>query len=152
MNNEVLNSWKEIAAYLGRGVRTVQRWENDLSLPVRRPRGKDRSAVIALKPELDKWLHDVPSRSVTPHSTKHEQLHLNTQRLLNRSQEILERTKMLQETFKNTLAVTVQLKTHQSARVRQQMSEGNRQAVLVARTVELGSAIEQRVKAGGGTA
>jgi hypothetical protein len=31
-----LNGWKEIAAYLGRSVRTVQRWEKDFGLPVRR--------------------------------------------------------------------------------------------------------------------
>jgi hypothetical protein len=53
---QLLNSWKEIAAYLGRGVRTAQRWERDLRLPVRRPRGKDRSAVIAFTYELDQWL------------------------------------------------------------------------------------------------
>jgi hypothetical protein len=53
---QLLNSWKEIAAYLGRGVRTAQRWERDLRLPVRRPRGKDRSAVIAFTNELDCWL------------------------------------------------------------------------------------------------
>jgi hypothetical protein len=29
-------SWKEIAAYLGREVRTVQRWENTEGLPVHR--------------------------------------------------------------------------------------------------------------------
>ncbi len=56
VNAEMLNSWKEVAVYLGRGVRTVQRWEIDLGLPVRRPRGKPRSAVIALKTELDSWL------------------------------------------------------------------------------------------------
>jgi phage terminase Nu1 subunit (DNA packaging protein) len=61
MNSEVLNSWKEIAAYLGRGVRTVQRWEQELGLPVRRPRGKDRSAVIALKSDLDRWLQRAPN-------------------------------------------------------------------------------------------
>lgn len=61
MNSEVVNSWKEIAAYLGRGVRTVQRWEQELGLPVRRPRGKNRSAVIALKPDLDRWLQCAPS-------------------------------------------------------------------------------------------
>src|SRR5215471_16933290 len=55
-NSEVLNSWKEVALYLGRGVRTVQRWEQELGLPVRRPRGRARSAVLALKPELDTWL------------------------------------------------------------------------------------------------
>ena len=31
-----LDSWKEIAAYLGRGVRTVQRWEREEGLPVHR--------------------------------------------------------------------------------------------------------------------
>src|SRR5215467_13776066 len=55
-NSDVLNSWKEVAGYLGRGVRTVQRWEQELSLPVRRPRGKSRSAIIAFRSELDAWL------------------------------------------------------------------------------------------------
>ena len=62
MAEQHLNGWKEIASYLGRGVRTVQRWEADLGLPVRRPRGKDRSAVIALASELDRWLVKAPSR------------------------------------------------------------------------------------------
>jgi hypothetical protein len=56
MDADVLNSWKEIAAYIGRGVRTVQRWEQDLGFPVRRPRGKHRSAVIAIKQEINAWL------------------------------------------------------------------------------------------------
>jgi hypothetical protein len=55
-----LNSWKEIATYMGRGVRTVQRWEQELGLPVRRPRGKSRSAVIALAADLDEWLYRAP--------------------------------------------------------------------------------------------
>ena len=56
----VLNSWKEIACYVNRGVRTVQRWEAELAMPVRRPRGKSRSAVIALRTELDEWLKACP--------------------------------------------------------------------------------------------
>lgn len=56
----ILNSWKEIAQYLGRGVRTVQRWEAELGLPVRRPRGKRRSAVIAVTGELDRWMQHRP--------------------------------------------------------------------------------------------
>lgn len=56
MSANVLNSWKEIASYVGRGVRTVQRWEQELGFPVRRPRGKQRSAVIAIKSEIDSWL------------------------------------------------------------------------------------------------
>ena len=57
---KILNSWKEIAVYLGRGVRTVQRWEAKLGLPVRRPNGHMRSAVIALSNELDEWLLNTP--------------------------------------------------------------------------------------------
>src|SRR5947209_11829521 len=53
---DLLNSWKEIAAYLNRGVRTVQRWEVELSLPVRRPRARNRSAVIDLRSELHQCL------------------------------------------------------------------------------------------------
>jgi cell division protein ZapA (FtsZ GTPase activity inhibitor) len=62
----VLNSWKEIAAHLGRGVRTVQRWEHDLGLPVRRPRGTSRSAVVAFAEELDAWLRSAPRSEVGP--------------------------------------------------------------------------------------
>src|SRR5215831_9015241 len=58
-HNQVLNSWKEIARYLERGVRTVQRWETDLALPVRRPRGKKRSAVIAIRCDIDDWLNSL---------------------------------------------------------------------------------------------
>jgi|SRR5215831_1111063 len=57
---EILNSWKEVAQYLGRGVRTVQRWEHELGLPVRRPRGTTRSPIMALREELDVWLSDSP--------------------------------------------------------------------------------------------
>lgn len=55
MENPTLQSWKEIARYLNRGVRTVQRWEN-FGLPVHRPAGHERSAVFALKQEIDGWL------------------------------------------------------------------------------------------------
>lgn len=60
IHSGVLNSWKEIATYLGRGVRTVQRWEAELQLPVHRPRGKNRSAVMAFRAELDQWLSRTP--------------------------------------------------------------------------------------------
>jgi len=51
----ILNSWKEIANYLGGGVRTVQRHEQDCALPIRRLPGKPRSSVLALRHELDQW-------------------------------------------------------------------------------------------------
>jgi hypothetical protein len=59
-STRVLNSWKEIANHMGRGVRTVQRWEKELGFPVRRPRRKSRSAVIALVGDLDEWLRHAP--------------------------------------------------------------------------------------------
>lgn len=59
----ILNSWKEIATYVGRGVRTVQRWEAQLGLPVHRPAGKDHSAVLAFSSELDQWLDKRPLRN-----------------------------------------------------------------------------------------
>ncbi len=62
----VLNSWKEIASYVGRGVRTVQRWEADLGMPVRRPRAKSRSAVIAMSDEIDRWLRSAPTAELQP--------------------------------------------------------------------------------------
>ncbi len=34
--NDRLESWKEIAAYLGRDARTVRRWEKNEGLPVQR--------------------------------------------------------------------------------------------------------------------
>lgn len=52
----ILSGWKEIAAHLGRGVRTVQRWEATLGLPVIRPANRCRSAVCAHSGELDAWL------------------------------------------------------------------------------------------------
>jgi len=51
----VLGSWKEIANYLGKGVRTVQRWERCSGLPVHRPSGSSKGVVLAFPAELDKW-------------------------------------------------------------------------------------------------
>ena len=51
-----LNGWKEIAAYLGRSVRTVQRWEKDFGLPVRRFGVSKPESVFALQREMDAWL------------------------------------------------------------------------------------------------
>jgi hypothetical protein len=53
----VLSSWKDIARYMGKGVRTVQRWERHLGLPVRRPNGvSHKSAVLLDRTDLDTWL------------------------------------------------------------------------------------------------
>lgn len=56
MQPQILKSWKDIAAYLKVAVSTVQRWERDLELPVRRAGGKRGSAIMALSNEIDDWL------------------------------------------------------------------------------------------------
>ncbi|MEK7405913.1 MAG: hypothetical protein AAB225_12465 [Acidobacteriota bacterium] len=68
-----LDSWKEIAAYLRREIRTVQRWASGRRLPVHRLPGGDKPRVYALKTELDRWLRsgaaesaEVPSIAVLP--------------------------------------------------------------------------------------
>jgi hypothetical protein len=57
-----LSSWKEIASYLGRGVRTVQRWHSQLLLPVHRVKGRTPSPVFAFKLELDYWMQQCAQR------------------------------------------------------------------------------------------
>src|SRR6266436_2989878 len=51
-----LDSWGEIASYLGREVRTVQRWEQTEDLPVHRHEHKKKSTVYAYAGELDAWI------------------------------------------------------------------------------------------------
>ncbi len=54
--NDRLHSWKEIAVFLGHGVRTVQRWELERALPVHRTPGGKLGSVFAFKSELVQWM------------------------------------------------------------------------------------------------
>jgi len=56
LSGKRLDSWKEIAAFLGRAERTVKRWETERGLPVHRVPGAGRSAVFAYTIELTEWL------------------------------------------------------------------------------------------------
>jgi len=51
-----LDSWKQVAAYIGRDVRTVIRWEKQRGLPVHRVPGGGRQVVFAYPHEIDEWL------------------------------------------------------------------------------------------------
>jgi hypothetical protein len=51
-----LDSWREIAEYLGRDVRTVIRWEQERGMSVHRVPGTKRSNVFAFTEEIDAWL------------------------------------------------------------------------------------------------
>jgi hypothetical protein len=66
-----LDSWKAIASYLGREVRTVQRWEKRERLPVRRHFHTKNGTVYAFRCEIDEWRE---SRCVLPERAPMEEL------------------------------------------------------------------------------
>jgi uncharacterized protein (TIGR02996 family) len=53
--SERLESWKEIAAYLQRDIRTLHRWELHEGLPIHRHVHRSRGSVYAFRRELDEW-------------------------------------------------------------------------------------------------
>ncbi len=61
-SENLLDSWKEIAAYLNRDVTTVQRWEKREDMPVHRHVHGKRGSVYALTDELDAWIKSRSSR------------------------------------------------------------------------------------------
>jgi TolB-like protein/Tfp pilus assembly protein PilF len=50
-----LDSWKEIAAFMRRDVRTVQRWEKKEGLPVYRHQHDKLGSIYASRAELEQW-------------------------------------------------------------------------------------------------
>ena len=62
----MLNGWKEIAAFLGKSVRSVQRWERDLGLPVRRINTPDHGQIVyASRSEIEQWRTRMQRRDVS---------------------------------------------------------------------------------------
>lgn len=53
-----LSSWKEIAGYFERDVRTVQLWEQKEGLPIHRQEHTARASVYAYPSELDQWFNE----------------------------------------------------------------------------------------------
>ena len=67
-----LSGWKEISAFLGKGVRTAQRWERTLKMPVHRIGHKGGEIVFAYADELNEWLRTAafdaePPDELAPH-------------------------------------------------------------------------------------
>jgi TolB-like protein len=60
-----LDSWKAIARYVGRDVRSAQRWERERGLPVHRVPGEKGGSVFAYAEELDAWLHGGAEEAVS---------------------------------------------------------------------------------------
>lgn len=59
-----LVGWKELAEYLGTSPRTVQRWEQEKGLPVRRVPASKGHSVFADSAELDRWLESKPHAAI----------------------------------------------------------------------------------------
>ncbi len=98
--SSVLGSWKEIAAYLGKGVRTVQRWESELGLPVRRPIAHNKRIVIAMPAELDAWVsRQLPQRhESTPYISELERMHRLLKTMRSETQALVSTAERLMKT------------------------------------------------------
>ena len=59
-----LDSWKEIANYFRREVRTVQLWEKREGLPVHRHFHRQLGSVFAFRSELDAWNEQVSHKAI----------------------------------------------------------------------------------------
>jgi hypothetical protein len=59
-----LDSWKTIAEFLGRSLRTVQRWHESNGLPVHHFGGQ-KGSVFAYEDEIDRWLEGLAEKSRT---------------------------------------------------------------------------------------
>ena len=66
----VLESWKEISDYVRRSIKTCQRWEIELELPIHRLDGTPKARVFAFADELDTWLAEKPAlKEAAPEET-----------------------------------------------------------------------------------
>ena len=63
---ETLESWKQIAGYLGRSERTVRRWETLEGLPVHRRKHQKQDTVFAHIHEIDRWRRHRTQRLLRP--------------------------------------------------------------------------------------
>lgn len=63
-----LDSWKQIAAHFNRGIRAVQRWEKNESMPVHRHLHHEGGSVYAFQHEVDAWWKNRSVRSVETRS------------------------------------------------------------------------------------
>lgn len=107
MSRQILNGWKEISNYIERGVRTAQRWEALLGMPVYRPALKDRSAVVAFSDELDRWIsRTTPDTRDANGKASGEALARvddNVIALARQTSELSSQTRALQEQLRRTL-------------------------------------------------
>jgi hypothetical protein len=86
---EILTSWKDIAQYLGKGVRTAQRWEQQFGLPIRRQSANSHRAIVAIRSEIDAWVYE------KAHFRREGKPESETERLRRKVQELQEQNSAL---------------------------------------------------------
>jgi hypothetical protein len=100
--NRTLDSWKEIATFLRRGVRTVQRWERTEHLPVYRHNHMRRGSVYAYASDLVAWQR---ARHLGYHFTHSEPELMNIDQFMRLRSLTLRQTALVNE-MKNILSAT----------------------------------------------
>ncbi len=109
MSRQILNGWKEISNHIERGVRTAQRWEVRLGMPVHRPALKDRSAVVAFTDELDRWLSRTAPDTLNENGEGSDEpllrVHQNLSTLALHTAELASRTRALKEQLRRSLEI-----------------------------------------------
>jgi hypothetical protein len=117
---KVLNSWKEIAVYLNRGVRTVQRWHCDLQLPVHKIRDTVHSPVFAFVTEIDQWLRSHAKENGNgrqPSSRRtNDELQVSKEKLRNSSAKMLALTQQQRDRVAAILDLIYRLQAQQKKR------------------------------------
>lgn len=118
--NEMLSGWKEIAGYLGRGVRTVQRYEHELGLPTKRISGHRSGSVLATKSDLDSWVN---SRPIVQSSDTQQTAQVNLGSTLENS--LRERSRLHSEmmTLREELKENIREIRHDILRLRKELQE-----------------------------
>ena len=64
--NDRLDGWKAVAAHVHKSVRTAQRWERELGLPIRRMPTENGEIIYAFTSEIDEWARDRESSRRAP--------------------------------------------------------------------------------------
>lgn len=109
MSRQILNGWKEISKYIERGVRTAQRWEAFLGMPVHRPALKDRSAVVAFSDELDRWISRTATDALDANDEASKdvlvRVHKNMSALAWQTSQLASHTNALQAQLKRSRAI-----------------------------------------------
>jgi septal ring factor EnvC (AmiA/AmiB activator) len=118
---EVLSGWKDIARHLGKGLRTVQRYERELGLPVRRPSGHRTGAVMAVKSELDAWVKSLPTDQEPFDANQRQHAYLTSELAKRLKERARLRAQMV--ALRKELKANIRMVHESIAKVRQQLNE-----------------------------